>query len=130
MNTLTPITTTHLRRSVATGAAAVALFGFATLALASGDDPLKVTVNYADLDVSHPAGAVVLYRRIRAAAKQVCSPLESRGIEAAMQLHACIEGAVLDAVNAVNQPALTSVLDAKRLTSPSARLVSQVTEGR
>ncbi len=130
MNTLTPVTATRLRRSVATGAAAVALFGFAALSLASSDDPLKVTVSFADLDVSHPAGAVVLYRRIRAAAKRVCSPLESRGIEAAIQLDACIEGAVLDAVNAVNQPALTSVLHAKRPTSPSARLVSQVTDGR
>jgi UrcA family protein len=129
MNTQTPITT-HLRRSIATGAAAAALFGFATLSLARSDDLLKETVNYADLDVSQPAGAVVLYRRIRAAAKQVCSPLESRGIEAAIQLNACIEGAVLDAVNAVNRPALTAVLNAMRPTSPSARLVSQVTEDR
>ena len=58
------------------------------------------------------------------------APLESRGIEAAIQLNACIEGAVLDVVNAVNRPALTAVPVAKRSTSPSARLVSQVTEDR
>ena len=53
MNTQTPITT-HFRRSIATGAAAAALFGFASLSLARSDDLLKETVNYADLD--DPAG--------------------------------------------------------------------------
>jgi len=87
-------------------------------------------VNYADLDASHPAGAVMLYRRIRGTTKQVCSPLESRRMDAAIQLDACIEGAVSDVVSAVNRPALIAVPDAKRPTSPSARLVSQVTEDR
>ena len=127
MNTQTPAPICF-RRSLATGAAAAALFGFATLASARSDDDLvKVTVSYADLDVSHPAGAAVLYRRIHTAAKEICSPLESR-IDAGMQLDACIDAAVLDAVKAVNRPALSAVLDAKRRTSPAARLVSQITE--
>ena len=129
MNTQTPVTT-HVRRSLATGAAAAALFGFATLSLARSDnDVLKVTVHYADLDVSQPAGAAVLYRRIRNAAKEVCAPLNSR-IDAGLQLDACVEEAVMNAVKGVNRPALTAVLDAKRRTSPAARLVWQISEGR
>jgi UrcA family protein len=129
MNTQTPATT-HLRRSLAAGAAAAALFSFATLSLARSDDDFsKVTVSYADLDLSHPAGAAVLYRRIHTAAKEVCSPLETR-IDAGMQFDACVDAAVLDAVKAVNRPALSAVLDAKRRTSPAARLVSQISEAR
>ena len=50
--------------------------------------------------------------------------------DAAIQLDACIEGAVSDVVSAVNGPALIAVPVAKRSTSPSARLVSPVTEVR
>jgi UrcA family protein len=124
MNTQTSVTT-YFRRSLATGAAAAALFGFATLSLARSDDDLpKVTVNYADLDVSHPAGAAVLYRRIRVAAKEVCSSLDSR-VDGGKQLDACIDQAIVDAVNAVNRPALFAVMGAKHETWPVARFDSQ-----
>jgi hypothetical protein len=71
----------------------------------------------------------VLYRRIRSAAKEVCRPLDSR-FDVGIQLDACIDAAVSDAVTRVNRPALTAVLDAKRRTSPAARLVSQISEAR
>src|SRR5262245_61107878 len=54
---------------------AVALF---TCLLANGaraEQPqlVKVTVSYADLDLSKPAGAQTLYKRIKAAAQRVCA---------------------------------------------------------
>ena len=38
----------------------------------STDDPPTVTVSFADLDLSKPAGAETLYQRIQAAARTVC----------------------------------------------------------
>ena len=129
MNTGTPVTT-HFRRSFAAGVAATALLSFATLSLAGSDEEiLRVTVRYADLDVSHPTGAAVLYHRIHTAAKEVCAPRESL-FDGGIALNACIDQAVLDAVNAVNQQALSAVLEAKRHASPAAGVVSQVSENR
>jgi UrcA family protein len=94
---------------------ATALFGllassFAALpAAADSFEPLQVAVKFADLDVSHPTGAAVLYSRIKAAAAIVCSPLEGIALSAQTRLHACVKRAIVDAVTEVNQPALTAV---------------------
>lgn len=102
------------------GSIAAALFGalsasLATLpAAAASFEPLKQTVKFGDLDISHPNGAAVLYGRIRTAAESVCSPFESSGgLSAQMQRNACINRAVADAVTAVNAPALLAVYIAR-----------------
>ena len=100
---------------------ATALFGvfsssFAALPAAAADslEPLKETVKFGDLDISHPKGAAVLYGRIRAAAEKVCSPYDrGGGLSAKMHLNACINKAVAGAVTVVNEPALLAVYIAK-----------------
>jgi UrcA family protein len=82
---------------------ATAFFGllsssFAALpATADNFEPRQVTVKFADLDVSHPTGAAVLYSRIQAAAAIVCSPYEGSGHWATMHLAACVKRATVDA---------------------------------
>jgi UrcA family protein len=68
----------------------------------------SVTVNYADLDVSSPAGAKALYGRIQGAAKQVCGYAGADVIEQAIW-RSCYRNAIGDAVRKVNNPLLTAV---------------------
>jgi len=71
-------------------------------------DVRSVTVSYADLDLSSPAGANALYRRIQAAAKQVCGHAGADLIEQSIW-KACYRNAIGDAVAKVNNPVLTAV---------------------
>jgi UrcA family protein len=68
----------------------------------------SVTVSYADLDISGPAGAKTLYSRIQAAAKQVCGHAGADVIEQGIW-RSCYRNAVGDAVRKVNNPLLTAV---------------------
>ena len=75
------------------------------------DDPPSLKVSYKELDVSKPAGAEELYRRIKRAANTVCDesfrsmgPLRSAGHE-----KKCIEKAIDNAVSDVNEPLLTAL---------------------
>jgi UrcA family protein len=126
-------TTGHVRRFAAALTAGIALSSLATPSNARSYDPLSVIgadspqimVRFADLDVSHPRGAAILYRRISSAAKEVCSPIESRGYYSIDRREACIDEAITNAVNTVNQPALFAEMGVDRARSPTARLVSQ-----
>jgi UrcA family protein len=66
-------------------------------------------VRFADLDITKPAGAKVLYGRIRAAAHEVCD--QSAGSDPILRpaVHACIDKAIDDAVRKLNAPALTAL---------------------
>jgi UrcA family protein len=68
----------------------------------------SVTVSYRDLDLSTPEGAKVLYKRIQAAAKEVCGRPETDLLEQAIW-KSCYRHAVGDAVGKVNSPLLTAV---------------------
>jgi UrcA family protein len=132
MNTQSNIAN-HVTRLAAMLSAGIVLSSCGTLAVAHSRDPLfaaadappQVTVHFADLDVSHPEGAAVLYRRIRSAAKQVCYPIQSLGYYSTQQAESCMEKAIADAVNTVNRPALYAVFSAKRAAPPAAPLQSQ-----
>jgi len=93
-------------------------------AAADSFEPLKVIVKFGDLDISHPQGAAVLYGRIRAAAQNVCSPFDGRGLSAKMHLDACVKKAVADAVTTVDEPALFAVYGAKMGKALPARAAS------
>jgi UrcA family protein len=69
-------------------------------------DALQMTVKYADLNVSNPAGAAALYARIEQAARQVCAPLDARDPGSKARLGACVHKAIEEAVAKVGQPAL------------------------
>jgi UrcA family protein len=99
--------------------------GFAVLpAEADSSDVPQFTVKFSDLNISSPRGAAVLYGRIRAAAEKVCSPYDRSGLEFKVHLNACIDEAILGAVNRVNNSALTAVYSAKTGKEVSTRLVS------
>ncbi len=69
----------------------------------------KRTVKYADLDLSHAAGAETLYSRIRMAARQVCaSTFAGWEWESVNAARPCMDKAINRAVADVNAPTLTS----------------------
>ena len=94
---------------------AVALLGatsFASGAQAGDIGPDGRTVQYADLNLNTSAGAKVLYRRIRNAAKQVCGDEDSRQADVAAAAKACVDQAIVASVRAVNQQQLTRIAEA------------------
>jgi UrcA family protein len=119
MNTSTP--STGLCALVAN-----AIFGAlaSSFSAVSAADPssASVTVKYADLNVASPSGALVLYERIRAAAKSACSYFwfKTDADEAR-----CVQNAIASTVTKVNQPALSAVYNAKNKTALEPALVSQ-----
>jgi UrcA family protein len=70
------------------------------------------TVHYSDLNLNTQAGAVVLYKRIRNAAVQVCGDVDSRRLGEAMAARACVDQAVAAGVRAVNNLRLTNAYNA------------------
>ncbi len=116
-----PSTTSSLRGVIAT-----AIFGFLSLGLcvvAAADPSAESrTVKFADLDLSNPAGAHVLYRRIRAAAQVVCSYYF---LVTDTDRARCVRDATADAVTKINQPLLSAVYNANNKTSAPSGLVSQ-----
>jgi UrcA family protein len=113
-------TSTGLRGLIAT-----AIFGFLGLGLcvvgAAEPSDESRTVKFADLNMSNPSSAHVLYRRIRAAAQIVCSYyFFATDTDKAR----CVRDATADAVTRINQPALSTVYNANTKTSVPATLVS------
>jgi UrcA family protein len=82
--------------------AACQLAGVAVADDLSGE-PRKQVVRYADLDLTHAAGAAVLLGRIQAAAREVCEPLRPQW----MVSRQCMDQALARAVADVNAPMLT-----------------------
>ena len=107
----------------ARAAAAVALLAALAAGAQAADAP-QVHVTYADLNVGTTAGAMRLYRRIRAAADQVCGVPGTWELARVGQIKACAARAVADAVAAVNAPALTAVYKADRGVAPGTRLAA------
>lgn len=108
------------------GLIAAAIFGFLGLGLCvvAAADPSDEsrTVKFADLNLSNPSDAHVLYRRIRAAAQVVCS---YHFFATDTDKARCVRDATADAVTRINQPALSAVYDANNKTSVASGLVSQ-----
>jgi UrcA family protein len=103
--------TTAIRYWLLAALAAFSGAGAATSALA--DDLPQRTVHFSDLDLSHSAGAAVLYSRIKAAAAQVCDQHTVRSLEAVTTTRHCMDQAIARAVAAMDVPALTSLYRAK-----------------
>jgi UrcA family protein len=78
------------------------------LAWSATPDGHSVTVSFRDLDLSSTEGARTLYRRIQAAAKQVCGYAGADFIEQSIW-KSCYHNAVSEAVGKVNSPLLTAV---------------------
>ena len=84
---------------------------------AKADDQVRSeTVKFADLNVSTPAGAEALYRRIHAAARRVCEQPAGELAGAGR----CITKAESEAIEKVNLPLLTAYYQQKTGKTPAA----------
>jgi UrcA family protein len=108
------------------GLIAAAIFGalVAGFSAVSAADPSSASINvkYADLNIASASGALVLYERIRVAAKSACNYFwfKTDADEAR-----CVQNTIANAVTKVNQPALSDVYNAKYKISAPSTLVSQ-----
>ena len=68
------------------------------------DAPPTKTVSFAELDVTNSDGANKLFRRLRAAAKEVCSSLDGKMTAQRSRYRACVDTALANAVESVNLP--------------------------
>jgi UrcA family protein len=101
--------TTITTRAIA-GIAALTLTAFVHAAHANGiDGPVSKTVAYGDLNLDSVSGAKVLYRRIQTAAREVCSPLDSKGLAFRAAWQSCYDHAIDAAVDSVNSSAVAQV---------------------
>jgi UrcA family protein len=73
--------------------------------------PHKV-VSFHDLNLNSPEGAAALYRRINAAAYEVCGSPDRYDLSE-LKLNRCVKDAVSRAIAQVNSPMLTSLYQAK-----------------
>jgi len=67
-------------------------------------------VSYADLDISKPAGAKVLYGRIKVAARHVCALNGYNDLSTMQWVNQCTDLAIAKAVKDVGSPALSALL--------------------
>jgi UrcA family protein len=119
MNTSTP--SNGLRGLMATAIFGALASSFSAVSAADANSA-NVTVKFADLDISNPSGALVLYERIRRAAQGICSYywFGTDAYEAR-----CVHDTIGNAVTKVNQPALSAVYNTKYEISVPSTLVSQ-----
>jgi len=113
-----------LRRHVRFDLISSALLAFGALVATAGSNPAlaaeaedsaprKITVQYADLNLSSAQGVERLYFRITAAASQVCAVSGSRLLQHWLQARICTNQSIERAVAAVDLPALTALHTAK-----------------
>ncbi|MEO7208851.1 MAG: UrcA family protein [Steroidobacteraceae bacterium] len=88
---------------------AIALCTLQVTARAADDGLPSRKVSYADLDISKPAGAKVLYTRIVRAAKAVCEFSASDPLGASQLITRCVDHAIDNAVKDVGSPALSAL---------------------
>jgi UrcA family protein len=67
----------------------------------------KTAVNYADLNLDSPVGAMTLYRRLKDASRSVCRELESMLVYLPAGFSGCLEASLGHAVHDVNRVSLT-----------------------
>jgi UrcA family protein len=120
MNTRNTTLRTKLYRAIYCTLGAAALCALTATAGADTQTPLTKTVKFDDLNIATPAGAKVLYRRIQAAAVEVCPPQMFYTLQMEQIQRACVNQAIDNAVKSVNSTALTAL----RFGSP-ARLANK-----
>ena len=93
---------------------AIALSLMAVCAAADSTPAPAVTVKYGDLDVSRPQDAAELYKRIVAAAYDVCkgSDMDRNLNESLLQRDVCVDKAIANAVKQLGQPKVVAIYNA------------------
>jgi len=90
---------------------AVGAIGLCAAAAAQADQRV---VRYSTVDVQSAQGAATVYSHIHAAALNVCEPANLAVLRSGRQVHACIDAAMNQAVQAIDSPALTAINEARR----------------
>ena len=88
---------------------AIALCTLQVTAQAADNGPPSKIVSYADLDISKPAGAKVLYGRIKMAARHVCALNGYNDLSSMQSVNKCTDLAIDKAVKDVGSPALSAL---------------------
>ena len=91
---------------------------------ASGTEPMKMVVHYGDLNLANPEGVERLYRRIVAAAGQVCDS-KDRSLQVQARDGICQKQSIARAVALVNQPALRAFYARKTGQTGTLQLAKQ-----
>lgn len=126
MNPRNAKTITNFRRYAISAIVGFLALGSSAVSLADDSgDVRKMTVKFADLNVSSPQGAAQLYVRIRGAAKSVCAPPTYWATLGTSEMDACVRKAIADAVTKVNQPALYAVYNEHYKPALGTTLLSQ-----
>jgi UrcA family protein len=102
----------------------VSSFAATSASADTADAPTQI-VRFADLDVTQPRDAAILYSRIRTAAEQLCSPLQGSGMgiaTRAAKVDACVRESIAGAVASVGKPALSAVYAARNVAPASTRI--------
>lgn len=70
-------------------------------------------VSYGDLNLNRPEGIAALYRRLRAAADEVCQPAGAGDLVSEMHSRQCEAEAIGQAIAKIDVPGLTSYYQSK-----------------
>jgi UrcA family protein len=101
---------TALMTILALGAA-----GVSQTALAQSDEVASMKVQYADLNLSSPAGARAMLQRIHHAATSVCGPRSTSRIDHMARFQEnCVKQAVSRSVRQLNVPMVTALYTGDR----------------
>jgi len=89
--------------------ASIIILGFATANVANADSqaPRTLTVQFGDLNLNNAQGVDALYKRIKNAARNVCSELEGRTLSKKRLYAECVDTALSTAIARVDRPALS-----------------------
>jgi UrcA family protein len=99
-----------MKHVITTFVGALALYALSPSGLAAAPPDATVRqeiVRFADLDLTRPATAQELYRRIKHAARNVCDAISFGDSPIAMLDRSCIDQATARAVADINSPLLT-----------------------
>jgi UrcA family protein len=88
-------------------AIALAMTGIAPAATRVATDVPSVVVQYGDLDLDTRAGILKLHARLRGAAQNVCSPLDSRVLGLLEQYESCVNAALAQSVADIGNDSLS-----------------------
>lgn len=88
-------------------AIALAMTGIASAGARVDSDTPSVVVRYGDLNLDSRAGVLTLHARLRSAAQNVCSPLDSRVLGLLEQYESCVADAIANSVAAVGNDSLS-----------------------
>jgi UrcA family protein len=99
--------------------ASIIVLGFATANVANADpqSPQSLTVHFGDLNLNNAQGVDALFKRIKNAAKDVCSEFEGRTLSKKWLYAECVDTAISTAITRVDRPKLSQYL-AERSAKP------------